>query len=62
MSSVDEAVEAVRSGELVVLPTDTVYGLACSPYREKPVRALSLLKGRSPEASLPEGPFRRVSC
>jgi L-threonylcarbamoyladenylate synthase len=49
VSSVDQAVEAVRSGELIVLPTDTVYGLACSPYRAEPVRALSLLKGRSPE-------------
>jgi L-threonylcarbamoyladenylate synthase len=32
-----------------VLPTDTVYGLACTPYREEPVRALSELKGRAPE-------------
>jgi tRNA threonylcarbamoyl adenosine modification protein (Sua5/YciO/YrdC/YwlC family) len=49
MTSVDDAVEAVRAGGLVVLPTDTVYGLACTPYREQPVRALSVLKGRSPE-------------
>ena len=48
MSSVDDAVAAVRAGELVVIPTDTVYGLACTPYREEPVRALSELKGRSP--------------
>lgn len=32
----------------MVIPTDTVYGLACTPYREEPVRALSELKGRSP--------------
>jgi L-threonylcarbamoyladenylate synthase len=31
----------------VVLPTDTVYGLACTPYREDPVRQLSRVKGRS---------------
>jgi len=46
VSSVDEAVAAIRAGELVVIPTDTVYGLACAPYHEQPVRALSELKGR----------------
>lgn len=49
MSTVSEAVAAVRRNELVVIPTDTVYGLACTPYREGPVRALSALKGRSPD-------------
>lgn len=49
MSSLERAVAAVRNGELVVVPTDTVYGLACTPYRREPVHALSLAKGRSPE-------------
>ena len=31
------------------MPTDTVYGLACSPYREGPVQVLSEAKRRSPE-------------
>lgn len=43
-----EAVASIRAGGLVVLPTDTVYGLACTPYLEAPVRSLSELKGRSP--------------
>ena len=47
MSSVDETIAAIREGQLVVVPTDTVYGLACSPYHEQPVRMLSELKGRS---------------
>jgi L-threonylcarbamoyladenylate synthase len=45
---VAEAVASIRAGGLVVLPTDTVYGLACTPYFEAPVRSLSELKGRSP--------------
>lgn len=49
MSSVDETVTAIRAGELVVIPTDTVYGLACAPDREDSVRALSELKGRPTE-------------
>jgi L-threonylcarbamoyladenylate synthase len=42
---IDEVVEAIRRGEPVVLPTDTVYGL-CADYREEPVRRLYRLKGR----------------
>ena len=48
MSSVGETLTALRGGLLVVVPTDTVYGLACRPDREEPVRALSALKRRSP--------------
>ena len=42
----DVAVEALLAGRLIVLPTDTVYGLCASPYREEPVRRLYRLKGR----------------
>ena len=49
MTAVEEAISAVRAGGIVVVPTDTVYGLACTPHREEPVRALSTLKGRHPE-------------
>ena len=47
MSSVDDVVRAVEDGGLVVIPTDTVYGLACRPDSEDSVRALSAVKGRS---------------
>jgi L-threonylcarbamoyladenylate synthase len=47
VSSVDQTAAAIESGDLVVIPTDTVYGLACCPDREEAVRALSALKGRS---------------
>ena len=47
MSSVEEVVLALEAGKLVVLPTDTVYGLACRADREDAVRALSTLKRRS---------------
>jgi len=49
VSSVAETVAALEAGGLVVIPTDTVYGLACRPDREEAVRALSTLKGRTPE-------------
>jgi L-threonylcarbamoyladenylate synthase len=43
---IDEAVAAIRAGQLVVLPTDTVYGLCCDGYREPPFRRLTRLKRR----------------
>jgi L-threonylcarbamoyladenylate synthase len=49
MTEVDLAVAALEEGELVVLPTDTVYGLACHPAWEEAAARLSQLKRRSPE-------------
>jgi L-threonylcarbamoyladenylate synthase len=43
---VDQAVAAIREGDLVILPTDTVYGLCADAYREAPVRRLARLKRR----------------
>jgi L-threonylcarbamoyladenylate synthase len=42
----EEAVTALRAGQLVVLPTDTVYGLCADGYREEPYRRLCRLKRR----------------
>ena len=46
MSTVRDVVAAIRAGDLVVIPTDTVYGLACDAYREESARTLSGLKHR----------------
>jgi len=46
MGSVDDAVTAIRAGQPVILPTDTVYGLCASPYREAPAARVYELKGR----------------
>lgn len=43
---VDEAVEAIRAGQPVILPTDTVYGLCTTPHSPEPVHGLYRLKGR----------------
>jgi L-threonylcarbamoyladenylate synthase len=44
---IDEAVDALRAGKPVVLPFDTVYGLAAEPYREESTLRLYKLKGRA---------------
>jgi L-threonylcarbamoyladenylate synthase len=46
---IERAVRAVRAGEPVVLPFDTVYGLAADPVNEMAVRRLYDLKGRGGE-------------
>ena len=44
---IDAAVAAIRAGEPVVIPTDTVYGLAATPYEAEPVERMYRLKGRA---------------
>ena len=43
---IEEAVRAVQAGLPVVLPFDTVYGLAADPRQEEAVERLYRLKGR----------------
>jgi L-threonylcarbamoyladenylate synthase len=42
----DSVVGAIRAGRPVILPTDTVYGLAADAFSEEAVKALYRLKGR----------------
>jgi L-threonylcarbamoyladenylate synthase len=43
---VEDAIAALKDGRVVVLPTDTVYGL-CASAPEEPVRNLYRMKGRA---------------
>jgi tRNA threonylcarbamoyl adenosine modification protein (Sua5/YciO/YrdC/YwlC family) len=44
--AIDEAVNAISRGSLVVLPTDTVYGIGADAFDEAAVAALLAAKGR----------------
>ena len=46
---VEAALAALQEGGLAVVPTDTVYGLACVPEQAVAVARLSALKGRTPD-------------
>jgi L-threonylcarbamoyladenylate synthase len=48
MSDVEEAIAALRAGEPVILPTDTVYGLVAAAEGPEPTERLYTLKGREP--------------
>jgi tRNA threonylcarbamoyl adenosine modification protein (Sua5/YciO/YrdC/YwlC family) len=46
MSSVEDAVKGIRSGQPIVLPTDTVYGLCGNPWSYDSAIRLYMLKRR----------------
>lgn len=48
-TALDEAVHALRRGEVVAVPTDTGYGLAADAFDPRAVDALGPAKGRSAE-------------
>jgi L-threonylcarbamoyladenylate synthase len=45
-SSIEEGIEALQSGELVVYPTETVYGIAADPFSGPALKRLFAVKGR----------------
>jgi L-threonylcarbamoyladenylate synthase len=47
------ALEILRSGGLVALPTDTVYGLGALAFDEEAVKKIYIAKGRSIEKAIP---------
>jgi L-threonylcarbamoyladenylate synthase len=51
--AIAEAVIAVRRGHLVVLPTDTVYGIGCDAFKPDAVKALLDAKGRGRDMPAP---------
>jgi tRNA threonylcarbamoyl adenosine modification protein (Sua5/YciO/YrdC/YwlC family) len=52
-AAIEAASLAVRRGELVVVPTDTVYGLGADAFDPAAVRRLLKAKGRGPEMPPP---------
>jgi L-threonylcarbamoyladenylate synthase len=52
-AGVAKAVEAVRAGEIVVLPTDTVYGVGADAFSAEAVASLLAAKGRGREMPPP---------
>lgn len=51
--AVKQAVQALAAGELVIMPTDTVYGLACRADDDEAVRRLFAAKRRALDKPLP---------
>ena len=46
MVSIEHARKAIQDGEIVVYPTDTVFGIGCDPFNQEAVEKLFELKGK----------------
>jgi L-threonylcarbamoyladenylate synthase len=49
MAGIEEAVAALRAGELVVYPTETFYGIAADPFSPSALEKLFAIKSRDPQ-------------
>jgi tRNA threonylcarbamoyl adenosine modification protein (Sua5/YciO/YrdC/YwlC family) len=52
-TGIEAAVDALQAGRLVVLPTDTVYGIAADAFSPEAVSALLAAKGRGRDMPVP---------
>ena len=43
----------IKSGEILVFPTDTIYGIGCDPYNDQAVERIFAIKGRDEKKPLP---------
>lgn len=48
-----QSVEALRAGQLVALPTDTVYGVGCDPWQERAIERIYWAKLRPRNMAIP---------
>ena len=51
--TIEFATHLLRQGELIVYPTDTVYGIGAAVSNEEAIRRLYSIKGRSPDKPVP---------
>jgi L-threonylcarbamoyladenylate synthase len=47
------AITSIKKGEIVVFPTDTVYGIGCDPYNQNSIKSIYQIKNRSPSKLFP---------
>ncbi|MGE5245613.1 MAG: L-threonylcarbamoyladenylate synthase [Betaproteobacteria bacterium] len=52
-AAIEEAAAAVLAGEVVAMPTDTLYGLAADPFSRQAVARVFAVKDRARERALP---------
>lgn len=51
--TIEYATQLLRQGDLIVYPTDTVYGIGAAVGNEEAIRRLYSIKGRSPDKPVP---------
>ncbi len=51
--ALESALAALRAGALIVIPTDTVYGIAANPWKPEALRRIYAVKGRNSTKAIP---------
>ena len=51
--AVARCASVIKSGGVVVFPTDTIYGIGCDPYNDQAVERIFAIKGRNEKKPLP---------
>lgn len=46
---IEQAVETLRDGGIIIIPTDTLYALACDALNQRAIEKLCRIKGLNPE-------------
>lgn len=52
MNLIKKAVDFLEAGKLVILPTETVYSLACDPKNPRAIQDIYAVKNRPEEKAL----------
>jgi L-threonylcarbamoyladenylate synthase len=50
---IEKASKIIKSGGIVVFPTDTVYGIGCNPYNKEAIQKIYKIKSRESSKSFP---------
>lgn len=48
---INQVVEYLRHGGIIIYPTDTIYGLGCSIFQHKAIEQIARIKGVNPQKS-----------
>jgi len=51
--AVEKCASIIKSGGVVIFPTDTIYGIGCDPYNDSAVERIFAIKGRDEKKPLP---------
>ena len=52
LNKIKEAAKSIKNGELVLFPTETVYGIGANAFNEKAVSKIFTAKGRAQDKPL----------
>lgn len=50
--AIDTALKALKNGEIIIYPTDTVYALACDALNNRAIERLCRIKGLNPDKNM----------